>query len=479
MIAVTSRRAIARHMCVSLWREQRLTWVFCITVFLSIVAGLHGSRQLSLFENARLSAEKQDRQTFVQQGERNPHSVAHFSRFAMRPALAATILDPGIRPYSGSAVWMEAHWQSFPNLRQAEDQVDLGRGIEVSAAWVVQIILPLLLILLGFDSVASERNKGTLVLLRGNGVSIFRMVFAKILALWLIACLLLCVVLAVSILAALVTDVGVGVGTDFFLRSLIWLLVNAIYLAIWSTLIVGFSLLLKPMMVFLMLIGIWVGMNLVLPRASAILADTLMPTPSAEAFANAIRSDIKQGIDGHNPSDARRKALEERVLKQYGVSKLEELPVSFTGIALQEGEEYSNQVFDQHFTRLNQSFLKKERIRRMFSIASPLVALQPISMSLADSGLYSHIDFMQRAESQRRQIVKTLNQDLIDNGVGKGFEYHADHKLWGRIPEYKHINYPIVKSLKDCFIDFGILLVWLLVSGLVLLRIVRREEAAQ
>lgn len=170
MKAANSRRAIARQMRIGLWRERRLLWVISITVVLAIVAALHGSRQLSLFENDRLAAESLDRKTFVEQGERNPHSVAHFSRFAMRPALAATILDPGIRPYSGSAVWMEAHWQSFPSLRQAEDQVDLGRGIEVSAAWVVQIVLPLLLVLLGFDIVSGERSKGTLVLLRGNEI---------------------------------------------------------------------------------------------------------------------------------------------------------------------------------------------------------------------------------------------------------------------------------------------------------------------
>lgn len=477
MSAAGSRRAIARQMRVSLWREKRLLWVIGITVLLAVVAALHGSRQIALFEEDRLAAENLDRQTFVEQGERNPHSVAHFSRFAMRPVSAATILDPGIRPYSGSAVWMEAHWQSFPSLRQAEDQVDLGRGIEVSAAWVVQIVVPLLLVLLGFDIVASERSKGTLVLLRGNGVSVLRLVGAKVLALWQIACALLFIVLLVSTLAAIVS--GAGVDADFIQRALLWLLINAVYLAIWSILIVGLSMSFKPMMVFLVLIATWVTMSLILPRASAALADAIAPTPSANAFASAIRADIKQGIDGHNPSDARRKSLEDKVLKQYGVSKLEELPVSFAGIALQESEEYSNQVFDQHFADLNQLFLKKEHIRRLFSAASPLIAAQPLSMSLADSGLHSHMDFMRSAESQRRDIVKMLNEDLIEHGAGKDFEYHADHELWERVPEYKHESYSIARALKDSLLDLGILLAWLIVSALLLLRLIRREEAAQ
>lgn len=476
-MGASSHSAIVRQTWLAMWRERRLQWVLAMAVMLAVVAALHGSWQLELMENQRLAAETKDRETFVEQGERNPHSVAHFSRFAMRPALAVTMLDIGIRPYAGSAIWMEAHWQGLPGLRQAEDQVDLGRGLEINPAWVVQIVLPLLLVLLGFDGIASERSNGTLSLLRGNGIPLLRLVTAKVSALWQIACVLLGTVLLTTVAAGLIS--GAGLDGDFLLRSLLWFFINAVYLAIWSIIIIGLSLRFRPMMVFLLLIAIWVSMTLVLPRVSAAIADALVPTPSADAFVSDIRNDIKQGINGHNPSDSRRKALEKRVLEQYGVSKLEDLPVSFAGIALQESEEYSNQVFDRHFNDLNQLYLTKERIRRLFALATPLIALQPVSMSLADSGLFSHIDFIQQAESQRREIVKALNEDMIKHGVGKDFEYHANRELWQRIPEYSHRNYPISKVFTDSLVDLLLLVIWLMLCAWILYRRVRREETAQ
>jgi len=51
---------------------------------------------------------------------------------------------------------------------------------------------------------------------------------------------------------------------------------------------------------------------------------------------------------GHNASDARAKALLQTTLQRYGVSDKAALPINFTGIAMQAGEKYGNQVFDRH-----------------------------------------------------------------------------------------------------------------------------------
>lgn len=459
-----------------LWRERRLPWVFVIVMLLSIVAAMHGSRQHTLLEHERQTAEQLDRQTFIGQGLRNPHSVAHFSRFAMRPAVTATMLDPGIRPYAGSAVWMEAHWQSLPSLRQAEDQVDLGRSVEMSPAWLAQIVLPLLLILLGFDAVAREREHKTLVLLRGNGLTMAQFVIAKTLMLWQIACLLLAITLAVTVASALFT--GAAIDTNFIVRCLTWFVLHAVYLAIWSMIIIGVSMRTRPMVAFLCLIAVWVMSALVAPRLSTTLAESLVPIPSPDAFAKAINDDRKNGINGHDPSDKRRKALEEKTLKKYGVSRLEDLPVSFAGIALQESERYGNQVFDHHFGALEQMHLNQASIRRAFAVLSPLIALQPLSRSTADSGLHSHIHFIHQAESQRRHIVAALNDDMIHNAAGKDFEYQTDESLWQTIPEYQHTTYSLTDALINGIKDLLALIIWFALCFWGLRQLIHLEEKA-
>lgn len=464
-------------MRLQLWRERRLPWVFAIVVLLSIVAAMHSSRQHNLLEQERQTAEQLDRQTFLDQGLRNPHSVAHFSRFAMRPASTITMLDPGIRPYAGSAVWMEAHWQSLPSLRHAEDQVDLGRSVEVSPAWLVQIILPLMLMLLGFDSVANEREHKTLALLRGNGVPVTRFITAKALALWQLGCVLLALVLLSSVVSALIA--GAAIHANFALRAITWFVLHAVYLAIWSIVIVALSMRTRPMLAFLWLIGLWVLSTLVIPRVSTAVAEVMVPIPSPDAFAQIIKDDKNKGINGHDPSDQRRKALEEKTLKKYGVDRLEDLPVSFAGIALNESERYGNQVFDRRFGELEHMHFTQANIRRAFALFSPLIALQPLSQSVTDSGLHSHIDFIHQAETQRRNIVGILNDDMIHHGAGKDFEYQTDEALWAQIPEYQHTTYPLSAALTDGIKDLLVLLIWLALCVWGLRRLIQREEQAQ
>lgn len=155
---------VARQLRRLLWRDHRWPVCLAIVLVLAITAGVLESQRVSVTEDHRVAAEHADRATFEAQCARNPHSVAHFSRFAFRPWTPAVSLDPGTTRYAGSAVWMEAHRQDPANVRVAEDEVDLGRFADLSITWLVQVLFPLLAVVLGYDAIGRDRDDGTLSL---------------------------------------------------------------------------------------------------------------------------------------------------------------------------------------------------------------------------------------------------------------------------------------------------------------------------
>ena len=71
-----------------------------------------------------------------------------------------------------------------------------------------------------------------------------------------------------------------------------------------------------------------------LPEATANLNESPFSVPSNYAFKRQIHEDQEKGLDRHNPSNARAKELERKVLAQYDVDTISKLPVNFDGIMM-------------------------------------------------------------------------------------------------------------------------------------------------
>ncbi len=154
-----------------------------------------------------------------------------------------------------------------------------------------------------------------------------------------------------------------------------------------------------------MLPAFWIVNGLIAPRAIADLAKRVHPTPSAFAFQQAIDTDLRNGVDGHDPEDKRAEALKQRVMKQYGVDRLEALPVSFAGISLQEGEEHGNVVFDKHYSALWNRFEQQNRLKQFAGLLAPMLAINSVSMGLAGTDFAHHRGFAAALIATRRMRV--------------------------------------------------------------------------
>jgi len=449
-------RAVAAQTLRLWWREGRLAAVLAVLALLGILSVALSIQRAAESERDRLAAEAVDRVTFLNQGVRNPHSAAHFSRFAFRPLSPTAALDPGIGPYAGVAVWMEAHRQDPANLRAAEDRVELGRLADLSPAWLLQVLAPLLIIALAFDALAGERERGTWPLLLGSGVSARRLMRGKWMALmWVFAP-------PVLLLAAAQVIAGGAQGGEALLRSAGWALGHLAYLMVWMLLALAASLrAARARTALIVLLAGWALASLIAPRLSIALAEAQAPIPTARDFAAAIKHDLDHGLDGQSPPEARRAQFTQQLLAEYGVDRVEDLPVSLAGMSLQEAERYGNRVFDRHYGELTGLYRAQEGWRRWGALLSPLTSLQQISMTAAGTDMSHHVDFIQQAETSRRAIIEVLNMDQATHGVGLEMRYQADAALWETIPEFSYRLPPWATLAARQWADWLLLAAWL------------------
>jgi ABC-2 type transport system permease protein len=430
---------IARKEFTELVREGRFRAAAALVALLlgaSLWLGAHQQRDLA---GQEAWAREALRQQWLEQGEKNPHSAAHFGTYAIRPRLAPALLDRGIEAFSGVAVWLEAHRQNELRYRPAQDGSSAQRFGELGAALVLQVLLPLLIALMAFDAYTRERERGTLPLLLATGVDLRSLALGKLLGVGAGLALLLVPAAAFGVLA-----LWLGSGGEAFAAALPRLGALAgvylVYFALFTALALAISARASSSRLALVaLLGFWALNALLMPRLSSDAARTWVPTPSAAEFAAAIARDLRDGFDGHSSEGQRAAELEQRVLERYDVARIEELPVSFAGLRLQEGEEFGAKVFDHHFGQLWEAFAAQNRAAAWGGVLAPLLPVRSLSMALAGSDFDHQRHFASAAEGYRRSFIQILNDDITRN-AGAQTAYRAGPELWAQIPDFEYTS---------------------------------------
>lgn len=471
---MTAAQAILRKEARELVRDGRALLAVGLVVLLALAAFWLSAQRIAVSEEARVAAATRDRQTWLGQAAGNPHSIAHFATWAFKPHTALAVFEPGLTPYVGEAVWMEAHYRNPANFRAAEDATEARRFADLSPAWLIATVLPLAIIALGFASLARERETGLWRQMLASGVPAAAVLRGKAELLLGIGLGLAALVALPALLAAL----GLSAAPDAAAR---WLLIGLAVLLFAAT-IVGVTLAVSATSTttrgaLLGLIGFWMLAVVLAPRLAATTAEAIAPVPPATTFWAQVKADMKNGINGHAESDLRRKQLEAATLKRYGVSKVEELPVNFSGIALQASEEYGNLVFDRRFGDLRAAHERQQAVLRAAGLISPVIAFRNAAAAFAGTDTAHHWHFTSAAENHRRRIVKLLNDDMTKNAGREDFEYKADPALWATIPDFSYAA-PGWQVSRGGLLDLGILALWTILGFAAAGYAVRRWRAA-
>jgi ABC-2 type transport system permease protein len=75
----------------------------------------------------------------------------------------------------------------------------------------------------------------------------------------------------------------------------------------------------------------------------------------------------KEG-DSHNPDDPHFSELKINTLKKYGVDSIQALPVNYGALVMQEGENITSRIFNQHYDRLINIYKAQNSISSVLSL---------------------------------------------------------------------------------------------------------------
>jgi len=198
---MSSRRMKVSRVAAEEWRalvRNRVAMIASLTLAaLLVTSALLGVEQWNATEATRARYQATADETFDAQPDRHPHRMVHYGQFVFRPLSALAFFDPGVDGFTGNTVFLEGHRQNSANFSEARQSSLLLRFGQLTPAFVLQTLAPLLIVFLAFGAVAREREQGILRLLLAQGLRPFELAAGKLLA-------YVCVVTAIAALALLV-----------------------------------------------------------------------------------------------------------------------------------------------------------------------------------------------------------------------------------------------------------------------------------
>jgi ABC-2 type transport system permease protein len=478
---MTIASLIARDELRMMVRNRVAMIALVLLALLTIVAvassWAHQSRTAELRDRHAHAAEH----AFDAQPDRHPHRMVHYGTFIFRPLGPLAAFDPGVDAFTGSSMFLEGHRQNTANFGDVRQSSLLVRFGQLTPAFVLQAVAPLLLIFLGYGALARETESGTLRLLMLQGASRRQVVRGKVLALG-----------AVALIAGAPAMIGLlliaGQPGALAWPMLVIALGYAAYLALWAVLIV-----LVPALVhrrrdaLLALVALWAVALIVLPRVAPDVASAAVPLENRLQTDVAIARDLRKMGDSHNPDDPHFAAFKQSVLDRYGVAKIEDLPVNYKGILGVEGERMTASLFNRYATDSFVAQARQNGIVETIGLLSPAIALRSLSMAAAGTDLDGHRRFLEQAEAYRYALVQRLNRmqaEAVSYADDSAVDAGADRRKrvsgsnWQAMPDFRFAAPSGATLALAALPGLAILGGWL-VSALVLLGFATRRLGAR
>lgn len=398
-------------------RDRRIA-VLGIVLFLVLgTAAMTGAAMHAATEAERGAAQAEEVHVWEMQGDANPHGAAHFGRYVFKPTSPLTVLDPGLLPQLGTSVRLEAHAQNPARGRAIDGGTALDRFAGLSPASMLQLLAPLLIILSGFATFAGERARTLLRQEIAAGTAPATLMMGRLFGLAGAVALLLVAMSAIGGVALLFAG-----GSTADLGALLWMTLGyGLYLFAFAALTLAASAAFASARTALViLLGFWAMTTLFVPRVAPAVAERIAPTLSGPAFEAAVTREVLEGPSGHDPQDARLERLRKTTMAQYGVKRIEDLPVDFNGISLFHGEALSTAIYKRYFKALYDGYDRQANVQQLFTLLSPLQALRPWSAALAQGDQHAHRRFLEQADDFRYGLVQSLNRNIINRKLSEG-----------------------------------------------------------
>lgn len=415
-----------------IWRDGRFRWAAALLFLLLIAAvagGVHNQTQIA---RQHADAQQAERETWLDKGDMNPHAAAHYGAFVFKPVQPLSAIDPGLDPFVGVFVFLEAHKQQLARYRPIEDATPTRRLGMLTPATAALVLLPLLVVSLTFSSFAAERDQGTLRPLLAMGVSRGALLAGKALGAMLPIAL---VVVPASIVgvAAVMWNAPADPAAPIAARAAAMVVVYLAHTVIWIGLGLAVSARARTQgAALVVLLAIWFTNAFVMSPLAMAAAKWRDPSPSALEFAASIQDEK----DLWPTWDQRVDGVMQRFLDGEFESTM--APANVEVVALLESEADETALYNRKFAEL---FARHERQARTFERAgavAPTLAARALSMAFAGTDEAHDREFAAAAGRYRSAMLTTLNGELASSGRFNTFEYLRGRDLWEKVPPFDY-----------------------------------------
>ncbi|MBW8682956.1 ABC transporter permease [Chitinophaga rhizophila] len=446
-----------------------------LTLLLLIGIAFAGTyKRAESLRQSRVEANAHFRQQWEQLQTGDPHSAAHFGTYIFKPITLLSGFDGGLESVTGTSMRVEAHVQhamAAPPARAADAYLRFGA---LTPASVLQLFFPLLIIFSCYNAYLQEKHAGTLKLLLIQGATHRTIISSKTRYYLAVVNVMLIAGLLVCIPALLFT--GTPASDEALpLRLMILVLAYSSYCSIFVLITMVISVIAaNARQALILLSGIWLIWNIIIPRLGPGLAARIYPLPSQYLVQEQIEKGIKMGIDGQTPREERQQQVIAATLKQYQVTSIDALPVNMNALLMQAGEDYSQRVYE-HYTAKTDSIIDlQNRFTGYFALADPYLAVNSLSMALCGTDYLQQKHFDHTARTYRNDFIRRLNHELAYGGSRTGDEHwKVSASFYKSIPVFRYIPVSLSAVLRSQAWMIASLLLWL-TTGIVLLQIIAR-----
>jgi ABC-2 type transport system permease protein len=436
------------------WKRSNLAFIALIALItLSAVSVLVSITEQSRQLEERLHEQAESDAILAAQPDRHPHRMVHYGHYVYQTPSPLAVVDPGVDAFVGTSVFLEGHRQNTAAFISAAETGLLARFGSFSPAFALQVLIPLLMILCGFSSVARERDQQTLHLLLGQGISNRSLLLGKFIA--------LLVLVAGALLPLLLVGLYVTAGDGGITLALLFLVLGyGVYLAIWAQLIIGISgMAASSKASLLTLLGVWATFTVLVPRFASDVTANLIQNPSQIETGLAIAETLRTAGDGHDASDPAFRNLQEITLAENNVARIEDLPFNYRGLVAIRAEEDDARIYNEYARQKQESELQQSALANRFGLLTPLIAMRSFSMALAGTNLAAHHRFLTAAEDYRYDMVQKYNRLQMEaitfaDDIGRSNDAVSEQRTrvssqnWADMPEFTLAMEP----LKDRFV---------------------------
>ncbi|SFN00880.1 ABC-2 type transport system permease protein [Chryseobacterium oleae] len=375
--------------------------------------------------------------------DRGNHSAAHWGTFLFKPVSYLSLLESGTAVYSENYYRVEAHKRPQIHSNRLPDLEAFMRRPDLNTAFFFQWLMPLFVIGLGFSCISSEREKGFLKLLSVQGATFGHLAAGKFMALYL-AVLLFTVPPFAVIVTGLVFE---NEPVNHLIRAFCWFGLYAVYFFLISGVVLLISAFSRSSWSSLMTsITLWILCVLLIPKFGSSAADGLYPLPSYHEFEHNIKTGFDKGLGQDGTYTERSEAHLNQHLKEFNVNNITQLPEKIRfALDLIQAEAYENKVSRFYSKKVEDQFEQQQKLMDNMGLINPFIAVRQLSMGFAGTDVYHHIDFFNKAEHYRNDMMDRLNRRELQLAISDKTQIN-NRDFYSSLPDFQY-EYPSVGSV--------------------------------